>query len=263
VDIIISRFRVSANPDVADPATETILLREKQGFDAHKGGGMEFDPRDNMLYVGLGDDRQLLIAQDDKSPLGKIIRLEVDRVMPDFIGDASGMDLDENWAYGLRNPWRFDIDLPSNHIFVGDVGDHLWEEINLVPLGIRGFNFGWPCMEGGYVFPETNEVPECQSPWLFKRAIHEYPHVKNGPRCAVIGGKVNRPSYNPDDGRFIFADMCSREVFSLAHTGGVWQPTLLGILDGDLISTIGEGVDGTQYIGTVAQPGPIYRMYIP
>ncbi len=152
----------------------------------------------------------------------------------------------------------------KRQIFIGEVGDYLWEEVNLAPLGARGYNFGWPCMEGGFVFPETNEVPECQSPWLFKRAIHEYPHNDGSGRCAVIGGKVNRPAHNPNDGRYIFGDMCSRQIFSLARDGaGVWQRTLLGVLNTDLINTIGEDRHGYQYVGTAAESAPIYRLIIP
>ena len=144
------------------------------------------------------------------------------------------------------------------------MGDYLWEEINLASLAARGFNFGWPCMEGGFVFPETNEVPQCQSPWLFKRAIHEYPHKDGSGRCAVIGGKVNRPAHDPNDGRYIFADMCSLQLFSLARDGnGQWQRTLLGVLNTNLINTIGEDRHGYQYVGTAAESAPIYRLIIP
>ncbi len=266
VNFIVSRFRVSADPDVADRDTEAIIMRARQSFDVHKGGGMEFDPRDNKLYVGMGDDRLLLIAQQDGRPKGKIFRLDVDKVARNATGDARrpAAPPREIWVYGLRNPWRFDIDPIGGAIFIGEVGDYLWEEVNLAPLGARGYNFGWPCMEGGFVFPETNEVPECQSPWLFKRAIHEYPHNDGSGRCAVIGGKVNRPAHNPNDGRYIFGDMCSRQIFSLARDGaGVWQRTLLGVLNTDLINTIGEDRHGYQYVGTAAESAPIYRLIIP
>jgi hypothetical protein len=205
----------------------------------------------------------LLIAQSDRSPKGKIFRLEVNKVPPDLVGDGRGYLADQIWAFGLRNPWKFDLDEASGQIFVGDVGDRLWEEINIVPLGARGFNYGWPCMEGPFVFPETSDYAECEHPGTFHRAIHEYPHGDGSSRCAVIAGKINRPFYDPNDGRFIFGDMCSREIFSLHHNGTAWERNLLGVLPGDLITSIGEGVDGVQYVGTVAQPGPIYRLYIP
>ncbi len=263
VDFIVSRFRVSADPNVADRATEAILLKEEQSFDVHKGGGMDFDPRDHMLYVGMGDDRLLAIAQSDRSPKGKIIRLPVDKVPPDLVGNAYGYLSDEIWALGLRNPWRIDVDPLSNQIFVGEVGDALWEEVNIVPLSVKGFNYGWPCMEGPLVIPEATDMPECESPWLFRRAVHEYPHKDGSGRCAIIGGQVNRPYYDPTDNRYIFADMCTKELFALAHDAGVWQRELLGVLDDYLITAIGEDVQGVQYVGTMNPSGPIYRLYIP
>ena len=263
VDFIVSRFRTSADPNLADGATETILLREKQSFDVHKGGGMAFDPRDHMLYVGMGDDRLLNVAQSDRTPKGKIIRLEVDRIPPNATGDRSATTIDEIWAFGFRNPWRIDVDWVSDQIFVGEVGDALWEEINIVPMKLQGVNYGWHCMEGPLVIPEANDHPECQNPETFQRAIHEYPHRDGNFRCAVIGGKVYRPDTNPGDNRFIFADMCTREIFSLTPTAGVWQRDLLGVHDGHLISTIGEDRRGRQYIGTIDPSGPIYRLTIP
>ncbi len=260
----VSRFRVSADPDVADPNSEVFLQHEKQSFNVHKGGGMEFDPRNNLLYFGMGDDRLLLIAQSDRSPKGKISRLAVDSVPRDAAPRSVATISEEIWVFGLRNPWRFDLDPATNAIFIGEVGDYLWEEVNLAPMTARGYNFGWPCMEGGFVFPETNEVPQCQTPWLFKRAIHEYAHNDGSGRCAVIGGHVNRPEYNPNDGRYIFGDMCTREIYSLSrNAAGAWQRTLLGVVPGDLINTIGEDRHGTQYVGTAARGGPIWKLFIP
>ncbi len=111
-------------------------------------------------------------------------------------------------------------------------------------MNIRGYNYGWPCMEGGLVIPEAVDIPQCDSPWLFKRAIHEYSHKDGSYRCAIIGGKVYRPYTNVNDNRFIFADMCTREIFSLTNKQGVWERALLGIHapDGELITTIGEDV---------------------
>jgi glucose/arabinose dehydrogenase len=262
VRTILSRFRVSSNPDVADRASETIIMREKQSFDVHKGGGMDFDKRNNMLYVGVGEDRLLLIAQDSRSPKGKVVRFDVDRVPSDFVGDFSGQISDEIWAYGLRNPWRIDVDELGNNIYVGEVGDQRWEEVNLVPLQVNGYNYGWPCMEGPERIPEANDIPQCQT--NFQPAIDQYPHRDGLGRCAVIGGKVYRPAFNINDNRFIFGDMCTREVFSLLRVNGVWERTPMARLDTlALFSTFGEDRDGTLYLGTVADNGPIYRLNIP
>lgn len=260
VRTIMSRFRVSGNPDVADRQSEVILFREKQSFDVHKGGELDFDKTDNMLYMGVGEDRLLLIAQSDKSPKGKIVRFEVDKVPADATGDA--ILSDEIWAYGLRNPWRFDVDELGTSIYVGDVGDLLWEEVNLVPLRVKGYNYGWPCMEGPDRIPEANDIPACQQ--NFQPAIDLYAHRDGSGRCAVIGGKVYRPAHNIGDNRFFYGDMCTREIFSLLRVDGVWERTAVATLtELALLTTFGEDRHGTLYLGTVADNGPIYRLSLP
>ncbi len=272
VELIISRFRVSANPDVANAASEVILLAEPQTDDIHKGGSMEFDPRDNRLYVGIGDDFKNVIAQDPTSLKGKLVRLVVDDVARDADDaprDAAGIRrvevAAEIWASGLRNPWRIDVDPIGDQIIIGDVGDSHWEEINSAPLSEPGTNFGWPCMEGPLVKAEFANAAGCQNPARFQRAVHEYSHRDaDNNRCAVIGGKVNRPSHNPTDGRFIFADMCSQEVFVLGYDpDGSWPRALLGVAGDSLIITIGEDRRGVQYVGTATEAGAIYRLNIP
>ena len=265
VDLVVSRFRVSANRDLVDPASEVILLAEPQTDDIHKGGSMEFDPRDNWLYVGIGDDFKNLIAQDPTSLKGKLVRLAVDDVPRDLAGGRRATIAPEIWASGLRNPWRIDVDPIGDQVLIGDVGDAHWEEVNRAPLSAPGTNFGWPCLEGPLVKPEFAGAAVCQNPARFQRAVHEYSHRdEDNTRCVVIGGKVNRPSHNPGDGRYLFADMCSREVFVLGYDpDGSWQRALLGVVGNNLIITIGEDRHGVQYVGTAAESGPIYRLYIP
>lgn len=260
VRTIMSRFRVSDNPDVADRASETILFREEQSFDVHKGGELDFDKRNNMLYMGVGEDRLLLIAQSDRSPKGKIVRFDVDKVPGDATGDA--IISEEIWAFGLRNPWRFDVDELGNNLYVGEVGDLRWEEVNLVPLLVPGYNYGWPCMEGPERIPEANDIPECAQ--NFQPAIDQYSHRDGSGRCAVIGGKVYRPVTNVNDNRFFYGDMCTREIFSLLRVNGLWERTAVATLDDlALLSTFGEDRDGNLYLGTVASNGPIYRLTLP
>lgn len=263
VHLLVTRFKVTADPNVADPASEIVLLREKQSFDVHKGGGLAFDTRNNLLYVGVGEDRLLLIAQDLRSPKGKVIRLRVDDVPPNATADQSWILPDEVWVMGLRNPYRIHVDVPSDQLFIGDVGDLRWEEINLAPLGAPYFNFGWPCMEGPDTIPEANDIPQCKNPANFNVAIHQYPHHDGNFRCAVIGGRVYRPDWNPADNRYIFGDMCTREVFSLTPLGATWERKLLGVVEGELLSTFGEDINGNLYAGTLAASGPIYRLTIP
>lgn len=263
VDFVVARYRISADVDVADPASETVIMREPQSSDVHKGGGMDFDPRDHYLYVGVGDDRLLTVAQHTGTPKGKVVRLAVDNVPPALTGDGRSYVNVEIRAMGLRNPWRIDVDPLDDRIFVGEVGYLSWEEINLVPLDQPGLNFGWPCLEGPDLVPNLADDPECQNTQSFQRAIHEYAHQDGSGRCAVIGGHAHRPAYNQGDGRYIFADMCTREISSLSLAGESWERAPLGIHDSNLISTIGEDAYGFQYVGTVGAPAPIYRLFIP
>ena len=265
VDLILARFRVSADPDVADPGSEVMLLVVPQTDDIHKGGSMEFDPRDHHLFLGVGDDFKNLIAQDPGSPKGKILRLAVDEAPRDAPPYQLYPVTTEVWASGLRNPWRIDVDPPGDQIIIGDVGDADWEEVNRASLSTPGANFGWPCLEGPLVKSSFAGAPACQNPERFERPVHAYSHRDtDNNRCVVIGGKVYRPAHNPADGRYIFADLCSREVFALGYDDdGSWPRTLLGVVGDDLINTIGEDRYGTQYIGTFATGGPIWRLTIP
>lgn len=258
----VSRFRVSANPDVADPASEAWLMKEEQDFSWHKGGELEFDPADARLYVGLGDDKQPLLAQSLRSPKGKIVRLRVDAVPAAATGDATSYLSDEVWVMGLRNPWRFDLDAPTGQLYIGDVGEMRWEEINLMAVQGRYTNFGWPCLEGTFVDPLFADYDECDSTGGMARPIYAYDHSAG--RCAIIAGQVYRPATNPGDGRFIYGDLCSRELFALARPADQWLTTRLGALDApDLLTTLGEDAAGNLYAGTSAAAGPIYRLFIP
>lgn len=262
VDLVFSKFRVSADPDVADPASEAYIMVIEQTKPHHKGGSMAFDPRDDSLYLGVGDDQTAVNAQRDDTPKGKILRLNVDGVPPHATGDVESYVTSEIWASGLRNPWKISLDVPSNRLFIGDVGEVTWEEVNLLPLSARGTNFGWPCQEGLLMDPLQLNLAECVG-LPYTPPIHTYSHVDGSGRCSVIAGFVNRPYFNPDDGRFIFGDLCSREVFALTESGGDWQRSLLGIREGNIFTTIGEDARGIQYLGTLDQPGPIYALFIP
>ena len=255
VHTIVSRFHVSADPDVADPTSETIYMQVTQSFDVHKGGGMDFDRDTDMLYIGVGEDRLLLVAQDDKTPKGKVVRLDVN----------DPLAKPEIWGYGFRNPWRLDVDELGKQIYVGDVGDSLWEEVDLMPLGLAGYNYGWPCMEGPYRIPEANEIqmlPQCKRG--FELPIYNYEHRDGSGRCAIIGGYVYRPDFNINDNRYIFGDLCTREIASIYPVNGVWERTPIAQLeDLDPLSTFGEDRFGNIYLGTLSPSGPIYRLYLP
>ena len=255
----ISRFHVSADPDTADPSSETWLLKLPQTQIYHKGGELDFDPRTHDLYAGLGEDTHPPNAQLLTTLKGKIIRLAVDDVPPDAAGDATDLVAPEIVALGLRNPWRFDVDPPSDRIYIGDVGENTWEEVNVLALGDPPSNFGWPCREGPDAYATFQNHPVCLGNPTFTPPVVSLAHTDG--HCAVIGGKMFRPPHGR--AQFIYSDACSQQIFSLVQIDGVWQNTRLGDLElPGLITTIGEDVDGNLYLGNTASNGPIYRLIL-
>jgi glucose/arabinose dehydrogenase len=223
---IIARYQVSPDPDIADAGSEKILLTLFQPASNHNGGHMEFGP-DGMLYVGFGDGGgsgdPSNWAQNDQSLLGKMLRLDVSgpdaySIPPDnpFTGTAP---LDEIWAKGLRNPWCFAFDQITGDLYIADVGQRLWEEIDVQPASSSGGeNYGWRLMEGNACFnPATN----CNDGSLVL-PVHEYDHGDG--RCSISGGYVYRGSAIPSEsGSYFFADWCSGQIWTLrwSEAGGV------------------------------------------
>ncbi len=165
-DTVIARYRISADSNVVDPASATFLLVIPQPFANHNGGQLQFGP-DGYLYIGTGDGGSggdpLNNAQNRSSLLGKMLRIDVDvdssySIPPDnpFAGNSNVRQ--EIWAVGLRNPWRFSFDRLTGDLFVADVGQDNWEEVNFQPANSRGGeNYGWRLMEGNHCFnPTTN-----------------------------------------------------------------------------------------------------------
>lgn len=261
--LALTRFRVEPGASSVDMATRTDLLLISQWTDLHKGGGMDFDQRTGVLFMGTGEDKDTKLAQDPSSPKGKVLRLEVADVADDITGNAVGeMDVDM-WALGFRNPWRVDVDEVSGLIYIADVGSGGWEEVSAGPIDVPGANFGWPCKEGPYVFPPGSNLPACLANPELVEPLYYFGHDDSG-RCAIIGGSVYRPAHNPDDGRYIFGDLCTRTVFAFP-TGTVpanpAEP--LGIISDSALLTFGEGNDGTLYAGDSATAGPIYKLTFP
>ncbi len=160
---VVARFHVSANdPNAADPASEVDIYHINQPYPNHNGGGMAFGA-DGYLYIGSGDGGSEgdpnRTGQNLQTPLGKILRINVDSgepatIPPDnpFIGKGG---LPEIWAYGLRNPWRFSFDPLTGNLYIGDVGQDAWEEVDFVPAGTPGgMNFGWSYYEGMHPYQE-------------------------------------------------------------------------------------------------------------
>ncbi len=159
-DTRIERYTVGPDPDIADVASAKLILFITQPYANHNGGLVMFGP-DGMLYIGMGDggsggDPQNR-AQNRDSLLGKLLRIDVDGGDPyvnppnnPYAGTANGRG--EIWAIGLRNPWRFAFDRPAGLLYIADVGQNLWEEVDVAPAGQGGLNYGWRIMEGLHCF---------------------------------------------------------------------------------------------------------------
>jgi glucose/arabinose dehydrogenase len=243
----ISRFELTDDPNQADPNSEKILLAIEQPYANHNGGVLAFGP-DDYLYIGLGDggsagDPQGN-AQNLESLLGKILRLDVSGAegyaIPPDNPFADGGGRAEIWAYGLRNPWRFAFDSATGDLFIGDVGQNAWEEIDFQPAGSPGGqNYGWAFLEGTHPY-EADTFAQGILP------IAEYGHDQG---CSVTGGVVvrdpNLPAWN---GVYLFGDYCTGIIWGLLPDGaGGWNTQAL-FDTGFNISSFGLDADGRVYL---------------
>lgn len=249
---------MGSDPNVADPSSGEPILSINQPFANHNGGHLVFGS-DGMLYVGSGDGGSggdpRGHGQNHTSLLGTILRLDVDGgtpygVPPDnpFAGGPGG----EVWAFGLRNPWRFSFDRVDEMLYVGDVGQGEWEEVNAVPSHLAGVNYGWNVLEGEECFRSSS----CDRSGLTGPAL-VYGH---GDGCSVTGGVV----YRGDDvaslrGRYLYADFCSGWVRSFRLDGGeAVDPLQLPLGDLGQITSFGEDSRSEVYI--VSRSGTVYRI---
>lgn len=207
-DSHVVELRVSPDdPDRADPATARELLHVAQPTENHNGGHLAFGP-DDLLYVALGDGGPggdpLGHAQDEGSLLGKLLHIDVADLNP----------LPQVWARGLRNPWRFSFDLVTGDLWLGDVGQDDWEEVDVLRAGVEGANLGWNVMEGSHCYPPG---AVCDPAGLVL-PVYEYGREEG---CAVTGGVVYRGCRVPDyEGQYFFGDVCQGWVRSLPAEGG-------------------------------------------
>lgn len=237
----IARF--TASGDSANPASEKSILFVQQPFQNHNGGALAFGP-DGNLYIGLGDGGSAGDpygnAQSGNSLLGKILRIDVDR----------GAANPEIWASGLRNPWRFSYDHLTGDLWIGDVGQNLYEEVDFVAAGTPGgLNFGWKKMEGNHPY-KGGPQPEFTAP------VAEYSHAEG---CAITGGYVYRGVALPAwQGVYFYGDYCSGTIWGLTSPpfSGI-QPTVL-FQTGFKISTFGVDEAGELYLADYT--GAIYRL---
>jgi glucose/arabinose dehydrogenase len=262
---VVSSFRVSAgDPDAADPGSEVVLLHVTQPFANHNGGGIHFGA-DGMLYIALGDGGSGGDPQGNgqrlDTLLAKILRIDVDgtssagayAIPPDnpFLGTAGARP--EIWLTGLRNPWRFGFDGPTGDLWIGDVGEAAWEEIDVARHGASGLNFGWNIMEGFHCFKPSNGCDQTN----LTLPVAEYGH---GLGCAVIGGVVVRdPRQGRLDGGYMFGDACTDNLWLMDPTGdGRREPVLVEKM-GRSLSSIDAIDDGTVY-ATALGSGELLRI---
>jgi uncharacterized repeat protein (TIGR01451 family) len=262
---VIARYKVStANPDVANSSSAMQILTIAQPYSNHNGGQLLFGP-DGYLYIGMGDGGSggdpLNNAQNINTLLGAMLRLNVDGGSPYAIPSSNPYvgkpGLDELWAIGLRNPWRFSFDRGTGDLYIGDVGQNLWEEIDFQKSGtLGGRNFGWRCKEGTH---DYNFSGSCLTAQLTD-PIAEYSHTVGH---AVTGGFVYRGSlYQALVGRYFYADYVDGQIWSLYKTGT--NPTTfsapeLELSTGFNISAFGEDENGELYVVNYGE-GKIHRL---
>lgn len=268
-DTVISRFsRSTGDANLADPSSELILLTINQPANNHNGGDMAFGP-DNYLYISSGDGGgsgdPVNYAQSLTTLLGKLLRIDVDNTsggnnyaIPStnpFVGNSNAED--EIWAYGLRNPWKFSFDRDTDDLWIADVGQTQYEEINKVSSTDAGLNYGWRCYEGNNVFNNDN----CPNSNTLTFPVGEYSHNNSGNfKCSITGGYCYRGSMFPNfQGRYFFADYCSNEIGFITQNGANWDMTLSTPFSNNFWTAFAEDNTGELYIAGLSS-GQVYKI---
>ncbi len=263
----LARYSVSGNPDLADAGSALIMKTVSQDFSNHNGGTLAFGP-DGMLYWSLGDGGSggdpNNRAQDPQSLLGKMLRLDVDASAPYIPGDnpfvGDGSTLNEIWALGLRNPWRFSFDWLTGDMYIGDVGQNAREELNFEPaFSGGGYNWGWRCYEGN----NTYNLSGCGPIGNYEFPFLDYATGVGG-TCTVVGGYVYRGCDIPGlSGTYFYADYCAGWIRSLRYDPGTGtvsdqldRTSELGF-SGNPVS-FGQDADGELYIVSIT--GSVYKI---
>jgi glucose/arabinose dehydrogenase len=268
-DTVIAEYRrARGDPAKARRGTERVLLTVDQPFPNHNGGALAFGP-DGMLYVALGDggsggDPQNNGQRTD-TLLGKILRIDVSsRATPYEIPDdnpfaGSPTARGEIWDYGLRNPWRMSFDRGTGALWIADVGQGEWEEVNREPAGSSGgVNYGWRVKEGRDCYPAGEECEVTGG--LLDEMTDPLAVYSHDLGCSVTGGHVYRGRAFPDlTGNYFFGDYCSGRIWAVAAEGAARQEPV-ELLDTDLsISSFGEDDRGEVYVTDLAGGG-LYRL---
>jgi len=255
---VIARYSVNAgNPNAANPSG-TILLTIAQPFSNHNGGTLKFGS-DGYLYIGMGDggsggdpgNR----AQNINELLGKMLRIDVNSGSPygippnnPYVGVAGA---DEIWAIGLRNPWKFSFDRQNGDLWIADVGQNLYEEIDRATAAESGLNYGWRCYEGNTAYNTTS----CPAQATTKAPLVVINHSSGA--CSITGGYVYRgPTYANFQGKYFFSDYCLAKIGMADNLGNV---TFSQTFSGNNFVTFGEDVNGEIYVGDITN-GNIYKI---
>ena len=256
--IVASLALDSSDPSRLDPDSHRRLLFVDQPYANHNGGALAFGP-DGFLYVSLGDGGSGGDPHDNgqrlDTLLGKVLRLDIDDgdayAVPPDNPFASGGGLPEIWLYGLRNPWRMSFDRETGDLWIGDVGQGSWEEVDVARAGLGGSNFGWRVMEGSHCY----NADACDREGLTLPAA-DYGRDQG---CTVIGGYVYRgAAYRFLDGAYVFADYCSGNLFAIdAGADEPASPTIVGS-GGNGVAAFGQDADGELY--ALALDGAISRV---
>jgi glucose/arabinose dehydrogenase len=258
-DTRIERYTVSADRNVSNPASAKLILDIHQPYSNHNGGLNLFGP-DGMLYIGMGDGGSQGDphgnGQSRNTLLGKLLRIDVNHGDPYAIPAdnpyARGGGRGEIWAVGLRNPWRFAFDRASGLLYIADVGQNKYEEMNIAPASSPGVNYGWSTMDG----PSCFKSPICNKSGL-RQPVFTYGH--DGGACSIIGGLVYRGRRIPEiQGQYFYSDYCSGWLKSFSYADGKlgdahdWPDSGLGN-----VVSFGEDAQGELYI---VSNGRVYRI---
>ena len=266
-DIVVERYRMAGSRADAGTGQEVLRVPHREHSN-HNGGMLAFGP-DGYLYVGTGDggsagdpDNR---AQDKHDLLGKILRIDVRgialddvyRPLPYGIPKDNPFADGENgaaevWAYGLRNPWRFSFDRETGDLWIGDVGQNAYEEVNMEPAGDPGGrNYGWSAYEGTHRYDDDREAPGAVMP------VAEISQSETG-SCSVIGGYVYRGKDIPGlQGTYLFSDYCSGLLWTLRKEGDQWVDRIV-LETGLSVSSFGQDADGELYL--VDLGGSVHRI---
>ena len=231
---LIREYQVSANPDVANAGSARQILQISQPFSNHNGGDLAFGT-DGYLYIGMGDGGSggdpNGNGQNLNALLGKMLRIDVDG--DDFPADATKnyaippsnpfagatFGADEIWHYGLRNPWRWSFDRLTGEMYIGDVGQESWEELDYAPPATGGLNYGWRCMEGLHCTGSSGCTCDLTGATL-TIPFQEFSSAAPTSNCSLTGGYVYRGNNYPDlQGTYFCADYCSGIIWSMRYAG--------------------------------------------